>query len=78
MSSVEFFYQYAGSKNVKKRVYPKYSDRQARANFVDPDQTLQNVASDQGLHCLPLLRQFYGIPAGRENGLFSDFRTSYG
>ena len=24
----------------------------AKANSVDPDQTSQNVASDQGLHCL--------------------------
>ena len=37
--------------------YPKCSDRQARANSVDPDQTPQNAASDQGLHCLPLLQQ---------------------
>ena len=29
--------------------------RQAWANSVDPDQKQQNVASDQGLHCLPLL-----------------------
>ena len=33
---------------------PKYWDRQAWANSVDPDQMLQNAASDQGLHCLPL------------------------
>ena len=30
-------------------------DRQACANCVDPDQIPQNVASDQGLHCLPLI-----------------------
>ena len=34
------------------RIYPKYSDRQACANSVDPDQTPQNAASDQGLRCL--------------------------
>ena len=28
---------------------PKFSDRYAWANIVDPDQT----APDQGLHCLP-------------------------
>ena len=33
------------------RTYSTYSDRQALANDVDPDQMLQNVASDQGLHC---------------------------
>ena len=26
---------------------------------VDPDQTSQNAASDQGLYCLPLTQQFY-------------------
>ena len=30
---------------------------QAWANCVDPDQMPQNVASDQGLHCLPLIHQ---------------------
>ena len=28
--------------------YSRYSDRQAWANIVDPDQTPQNAASDQG------------------------------
>ena len=32
---------------------PKYWNREAFANSVDPDQMPQNVASDQGLHCLP-------------------------
>ena len=36
----------------KKNNNPKYCDRQAYANSVDPDQTPQNRASDQGLHCL--------------------------
>ena len=31
-------------------------DRQAWANSVYPDQTLQNAVSDQGLHCLPLIK----------------------
>ena len=40
---------------------PMYWDRQALANIVDSDQMLQNVASDQGLRCLPLIQQFKGI-----------------
>ena len=35
-----------------------YSDRQALANSVDPDETLQNAASHLGLHSLPLIQQF--------------------
>ena len=48
---IDFFYlkQY--------RMYPKYSDRQTKANSVDPDQTPQNAASDQGLHYLSLIQQ---------------------
>ena len=37
---------------------PKYKDRQAWANSVDQDQIQQNIASDQGLHCLLLTQQF--------------------
>ena len=33
--------------------------RQTLANSVDPDQTPQNAVSDQGLHYLPLIQQFY-------------------
>ena len=36
------------------RTYSKYSGRQVCANCLDPNQTPQNAASDQGLHCLPL------------------------
>ena len=36
-------------------IYTMFSDRQAWANSVDADQMPQNVASDQGLHCLPLI-----------------------
>lgn len=32
--------------------------RQAGANNVDPDETPQNAASHQGLHCLPLIQLF--------------------
>ena len=36
-----------------------YSDREAWANIVGPDQMPQNVASfDLNLHCLPLNQQF--------------------
>ena len=37
----------------------KYWDKQAFVNSVDPDLTLQNVASDQGLHCLPYIQQYF-------------------
>ena len=36
-----------------------YSDRQTLANSVEPDQMPQNTVSAQGLHCLPLIQQFY-------------------
>ena len=39
--------------------YCTYSKRQAWAISVDPDQTPQNAAFDQGLHCLLLTQQFY-------------------
>ena len=38
---------------------PKYWDRQVLANSVDPDQMPQNAASDQGLHNLPLIQQYF-------------------
>ena len=37
-------------------IYRMFSDRQARANSVDPDETPQNAASHQGLYCLPLIQ----------------------
>ena len=37
--------------------YSTYSYRQA--NSVDTDQMLHSAASDQGIHCLPLTKQFY-------------------
>ena len=40
------------------RIYPKYWDRQAWANSVDPDQTPHFAASDLCLHCLPLRQQY--------------------
>ena len=47
-----------------------YSDRQARANSVDPDETPQNVVSHQGLHCLPLIQQFLDTTSGSNLYLF--------
>ena len=38
---------------------PKYCDIQASANSVDPDQTPQKAASDQGLNCLPLTQHYF-------------------
>ena len=40
---------------------PKWEQRPIKgtlANSVDPDQTQQNAASDQGQHCLHLIREF--------------------
>ena len=37
----------------------KYWDRQAFANSVDPEQMPQNVESDQGLHYLPYIQQYF-------------------
>ena len=34
-----------------------YSDRQAGENSVDPNETTQNAASHQDLHCLPQIQQ---------------------
>ena len=40
--------------------YPhKYWTGCAKANSVDPDQTAPQEQSDQGLHCLPFLKQFF-------------------
>ena len=50
--------------------YPKYLDGQARADSVNPDQMLQNAASDQGFHCLLLIQQFLDKSAGIKIDLF--------
>ena len=38
---------------------PKYWDREVLANSVNQDQTLLNVAFDQGLHYLPYIQQYF-------------------
>ena len=52
----------------------KYFDRQAWANSVDPDQTPQNAASDQGLRCLSLNQQF--LETSKSN-LRDSFKIKY-
>ena len=42
----------------------KYRDRQARANSTDPDQMLQNAASDLGLHWLQLIQHYFRTSTG--------------
>ena len=49
---------------------PKYWGIQAWANSVDPDQMPQNVASDLGLHCLPIIQQFWGMSTGSNIDLY--------
>ena len=39
----------------------KIWDQQISANSVDPHQMPQHVASDQGLHCVQLIRKFLDI-----------------
>ena len=41
-----------------------YSDRQAWANSVDPDETPQNEASHLGLHCLLFIQQILDTTSG--------------
>ena len=47
-----------------------YSDRQAWANSADPDEMLQNMATNQGLDCLPLIQQFLDTTTGSKLYLF--------
>ena len=46
-------------KNKKYHNNPKYWDRYAFANSVDPDQMSQNAASDLGLHCVSYIEQYF-------------------
>ena len=43
-----------------------YIEKQAWANRVCPDQTPQNAASGQGIHCLPLIQQSLGTSKSSE------------
>ena len=47
-----------------------YSDREACKNSEDPDQMLHNVASDQSLHCLPLIQVVVDTSTSSEMDLF--------
>ena len=58
------------------RINSKYSYRQARANSVDLDQTPQNVASDQGLHCLSQSSAFLETSSGSKIDLLQ-FKDKY-
>ena len=49
-------------------IYYKYCHRQSWANSVEPDQTPQNAASDQGLHYLTLGQQCFGLTSKYING----------
>ena len=53
------------------RIYPKYPARLTLANSVDPDQTPQNAASDQGLHRLPLIQKYLNARTGSKMDRFS-------
>ena len=52
------------------RIYRKYSDRQAWANSVDPDETPQNAACHQGLLCLRIIQQCLDATTGSKLYLF--------
>ena len=43
---------------------------------VDPNQTPQNVASDQGPHCLPLIQQFSHTPRDIKIDFFFQFEDN--
>ena len=58
-------------------IYRIFSDRQAWANSVDPDEKLQNAASHQGLHCLPLIQPFLDTASGSKLYGFK-FKSQYG
>ena len=62
--------------NMLYHIYPMYSDRQAWANGVEPDEMLQNAASHQDLHCLTLIQQFLDTPDS--NLYLFSFLNKYG
>ena len=57
-------------KNKKYHIYHMYTDRQASANSVDPDEMPQKAASHQDLHCLRLVQQFLETTSGSKLYLF--------
>ena len=57
-------------------IYSMCSDRQAWENSKDPNETPQSAASHQGLHCLPLIQQFFDT-SGSKLYLFK-FQNKYG
>ena len=50
--------------------YHMYSNKQAWANSVEPDEMQQNAASHQALLCLPLILQFLDATSGSKLYLF--------
>ena len=46
---------------IHKDIFTINSVGQALTNSVDPDQRQQNVASDQGMHCLPFIQQYVDV-----------------
>ena len=64
-------YEYPKFSLKNKILYLPYVYRQtAWANGVDPDETPQNAASHQGLHCMPLIQQFLYTTSGSKVYLF--------
>ena len=51
-------------------IYHMYFNWQAWSNSVDPDETPQNAATHQSLHCLPLVQQFLDTTSGSKIYLF--------
>ena len=56
ISEGKFSYVAAHNK-INTGIYPKHLDRQAWDNRVEPDQTPQNAASDQGLYTVSHLSE---------------------
>ena len=62
---------------VDKIMYLLYVFERQTENSVDPDQTPLNAASDQGLHCLPLIQQFYTLTGSKSDVLKKEQRCKY-
>ena len=58
------------------RIYCMYSDRQAWANSIEPDETPQSTAPHQDLHCLPLTSSKFWTQHRVVSCTCSNFRTS--